>query len=287
MPELAIDARSLAMRFARGRTSVEALRGIDLAVAAGEVFGLLGPNGAGKTTTLRILTGQLTPTGGSATVAGCDVIADRRTLHGRIGVVFDQPNLYEALTGRQNLVLFADLYGADRSLVGPLLEKVGMTEAADRRFKTYSKGMKQRVLLARALLPSPAVLFLDEPTSGLDPASAKRVRELVAEAKAGGATIFLNTHQLELADAVCDRLAIMHAGRVVETDTPAGLKRSHGAPRLVVTTRTGDTVTLDYAAAETPERLAALVRSGDAVHVATEAPSLEEVFLRISGSDVR
>jgi ABC-2 type transport system ATP-binding protein len=282
--EPAIQAEALLHRYVRGGKPVLALAGIDLVVPRGEVFGMLGPNGAGKTTAIRILTGQLTPTSGRARVAGCDVVAERPSLHARIGVVFDAPNLYEALTGRQNLHFFADLYGTDHAFADGLLERVGLADAADRRCKTYSKGMKQRVLLARALLPRPQVFFLDEPTSGLDPASARQVRDLIAEVKQGGATVLVTTHQMELADAVCDRVAILHAGRVVAIDTPTRLKRSHAAPRLVVTRAQAEPVTLVLDAEGTPERVAEILREGDVISVATEEATLEDVFLALTGS---
>lgn len=282
-----IHAQDLARRYGSGDKAVEALRGIDLSVQPGEVFGFLGPNGAGKTTSIRMLTGQLTPSAGSARVAGCDVIADRRELHRRIGVVFDTPNLYDQLSGRQNLAFFADLYRADHDRIAGLLERVGLTDAADRRFKTYSKGMKQRLILARALLPEPQVLFLDEPTSGLDPASAKSVRALIGDVREQGTTVFLTTHLMELADHVCDRLAILHEGRVVAEDTPGALKRSGAEPQLQVRREgVAEPELLTLSAAGTPERLADLLRRGDVREVATVEPTLEDVFLRLTGSSL-
>ncbi len=283
-----IRAEGLVRHYGSGDKVVEALRGIDLRVQPGEVFGFLGPNGAGKTTSIRMLTGQLTPSSGSAQVAGCDVIRDRRELHRRIGVVFDSPNLYDQLSGRQNLAFFADLYRKDHESIAPLLERVGLADAADRRFKTYSKGMKQRLILARALLPEPQVLFLDEPTSGLDPASAKSVRALINDVRQQGTTVFLTTHLMELADHVCDRLAILHEGRVVAEDTPHALKHSGVEPRLVVRREhVAEPELLALSEERTPERLAELVRGGDVVEVATVEPTLEDVFLRLTGSTLQ
>jgi len=288
MSEPIIHAQGLARRYGRGDQAVQALRGIDLTVSPGEVFGFLGPNGAGKTTSIRMLTGQLSPTSGSARVAGCDVVRDRRELHRRIGVVFDTPNLYDQLSGRQNLAFFADLYRAARSRIAPLLERVGLTGAADRKFKTYSKGMKQRLILARALLPEPQVLFLDEPTSGLDPASAKSVRALIQDVRDQGTTVFLTTHLMELADHVCDRLAILHDGRVVAEDTVRGLKRQGVAPQLVVRRRdVAEPEVLILSAEGTPERMAELLRGGDVEEIATKEPTLEDVFLQLTGSSLR
>ncbi len=283
MPEPIIFAEAVERRYTARKKDVHALRGIDLEVQRGEVFGFLGPNGAGKTTSIRIFTGQLAPSAGIVRVAGCDVVRQRRELHRRIGVVFDVPNLYDTLSGRQNLRLFADLYGADRARVAPLLERVGLADAADRRFKTYSRGMKQRLVLARALLPSPQVLFLDEPTSGLDPASAKQMRGLIREERESGTTVFLTTHLMELADQVCDRVAILHEGQVVAVDSPRRLKRGQADARIRVQGLAGEARTLPLHGEDTPERLAALLREGEVVELATEEPTLEEVFLRITG----
>jgi len=283
-----IRAEGLARRYGSGDKAVQALRGIDLTVRPGEVFGFLGPNGAGKTTSIRMLTGQLSPTSGSAQVAGCDVVRDRRELHRRIGVVFDTPNLYDQLSGQQNLEFFADLYRADRGRVAPLLERVGLADASERKFKTYSRGMKQRLILARALLPEPQVLFLDEPTSGLDPASAKSVRALIEDVRGQGTTVFLTTHLMELADHVCDRLAILHEGRVVAEDSPRALKRTGADPQLVVR-RSGATEpeVLALSADGTPGRVSELLRGGDVVEVATQEPTLEDVFLGLTGTTLR
>ena len=153
--------------------AVRAVDGISFSVQPGEIFGLLGHNGAGKTTTIRVLTGRTKPTSGSAQIAGYDVVNRREQIKPLINLVFEDQNLYERLTGRDNLEVFADLYDAPRSRVDDLLETVGLTDAAKRRVKTYSTGMKQRLLVARSLINRPAVLFLDEPTRGLDPSSAR------------------------------------------------------------------------------------------------------------------
>ncbi|MDY0002501.1 MAG: ABC transporter ATP-binding protein [Polyangia bacterium] len=284
---LILRARGLVHRYGRAAKAVDALHGVDLSVRKGEIFGLLGPNGAGKTTTIRILTAQLAPTAGEAMVAGCDVVRDRRELHRRIGVVFDTPNLYDALTGRQNLVFFADLYGAPLGRIAALLERVRLTEAADRPFKGYSKGMKQRLGLARALLVEPQVLFLDEPTSGLDPASAHDVRALIREVADRGITVFLTTHLMELADQVCDRMAILYSGSVKALGSPRALKMAHGAPELVVRFEGGEVARLPLGGAETPSRVAALLERGGVQTIATEEPTLEEVFLSLTGSALR
>ena len=205
--------------------SRRALNGISFSVAPGEIFGFLGPNGAGKTTTIRILTGQLRPTSGSAWVMGYDVVTQRASLKSLIGVVFEVQNLYIRLSARQNLIFSANLYGVPKYRVDQVLEQVGLTPRADERLKAYSNGMRQRLLIARALLHQPRVLFLDEPTRGLDPKTAREIRAFVAGLAQQGVTIFLTTHYMEEADQLCSRVAILNAGRIIALDKPGQLKQ--------------------------------------------------------------
>jgi ABC-2 type transport system ATP-binding protein len=226
---LAIETRSLERTFKGG---VEAVRGVDLSVAEGEVFGFLGPNGAGKTTMVRMLCTLLPPTGGTARVAGVDVVADGAGVRRRIGVALQEIGLDPVQTGRELLELQCGLYGitgaAARTRAVQLLDLVGLTDAADRRTKTYSGGMKRRLDLASALVHSPEVLFLDEPTTGLDPSSRRTIWEEVRRINAAGTTVFLTTQYLEEADQLCDRLAIIDAGAIVAEGTPKQLKAEMG-----------------------------------------------------------
>jgi len=211
----------------RDYNGLRAVDGIRFEVEAGEIFGFLGPNGAGKTTTIKMLTGQLRPTSGRAWVAGCDVVEERQQLKPQIGVVFESQNVYERLSARDNLLFYARLYGVDRSRVDRVLEQVGLVKRAGDKVKTYSNGMKQRLLIARALLHEPKVLFLDEPTRGLDPNVARDIRAIVAKLAKEGVTVFLTTHYMEEADQLSDRVAILDRGRIVALDTPAQLKTRH------------------------------------------------------------
>jgi ABC-2 type transport system ATP-binding protein len=209
----------------------DGLRAVDhvtFSVEAGEIFGFLGPNGAGKTTTLQILTGQLRPTSGRAEVAGCDVVEERQRLKPQIGVVFEVQNLYARLSAWDNLVFAARLYGVPKRRVGEALAQVGLAERARDRIKEYSNGMRQRLLIARALLHEPQVLFLDEPTRGLDPHAARAIRAIVAGLAQQGVTAFLTTHYMEEADQLSDRVAILDRGKIVALDTPARLKAEQG-----------------------------------------------------------
>jgi ABC-2 type transport system ATP-binding protein len=221
---LAIEVQELSRVF----DGVRALDGISFGVEAGEIFGFLGPNGAGKTTAVRILTGQLRPTAGQARVMGHDVVHEREELKPQIGVVFEVHNLYERLSGRDNLRFWARLYRVPQARVEAMLAQVGLSERAGDRVKKYSSGMKQRLVVARALLHEPKVLFLDEPTRGLDPHVAREIRALVSELARAGITVFLTTHYMEEADQLCDRVAFLDRGRIVALDTPARLKAEHG-----------------------------------------------------------
>jgi ABC-2 type transport system ATP-binding protein len=212
---------------------LRALDGINFSVDAGEIFGFLGPNGAGKTTTIRILTGQLRPTSGKAEVMGLDVVTERQALKPMIGVVFEAQNLYQRLSARDNLNFIANLYGVPKIRVDEALDQVGLQERANDSLKKYSNGMKQRLMIARALLHRPQVLFLDEPTLGLDPNVGREIRTFVHNLAKQGMTVFLTTHYMEEADQLCNRVAILDHGRIVALDTPLNLKTEYGAGQLV------------------------------------------------------
>ncbi|HEY5729707.1 MAG TPA: ABC transporter ATP-binding protein [Anaerolineales bacterium] len=212
----------------RDYNGLRAVDGISFIVNPGEIFGFLGPNGAGKTTTIRMLTGQLLPTSGSAKVAGYDVVSERRQLKPRIGVVFDSQNLYERMSARDNLIFYARLYRIKKSRVDETLAQIGLTKRAGDKVQSYSNGMKQRLLIARALLHKPDVLFLDEPTRGLDPHIARDIRGIIAELARDGTTVFLTTHYMEEADQLSQRVAFLDQGHIVALDTPSRLKEEYG-----------------------------------------------------------
>ena len=208
---------------------VEAVRGVSFAIEKGELFGLLGPNGAGKTTTIKMLITLLIPTKGSASVLGFDVVNDAREVRSRIGYVFGgERGVYERLSGYDNLRYFAELYGVEPDKIKPriefLLELVGLKGREQERTEGYSRGMKQRLHIARGLLHDPPVVFFDEPTIGLDPVGARELRATIASLAEAGKTILLTTHYMFEADALCDRIAVIAKGRIVAEGTPQVLK---------------------------------------------------------------
>ena len=262
---------------------VHAVDGISFEVYPGQIFGFLGHNGAGKTTTIRMLTGRTRPTGGSATISGHDVARDWDAIKPLINLVFEDPNLYERFTGRQNLEIFADLYGVSRSRVDELLRLVGLTEADKRKVKTYSTGMKQRLLIARAILNEPQVLFLDEPTRGLDPSSARELRDLISGLSDQGTTVFLTTHYMEEADELCDRVAFLSAGRIVALDTPRELKLRYGKRTAKVLLRDRQEVEIDLDDPANGERLAQWMRDDAILTMHSQEGTLEDVFIALAG----
>jgi ABC-2 type transport system ATP-binding protein len=208
---------------------IEAVRGVSFEIEKGELFGLLGPNGAGKTTTIKMLITLLIPTSGSASVLGHDVVKDAREVRKRIGYVFGgERGVYERLSGYDNLRYFAELYGVPPKIQKPrieeLLELVGLKGREHERAEGYSRGMKQRLHVARGLLHDPEVLFLDEPTIGLDPVGARELRATIASLTDAGKTILLTTHYMFEADALCDRIAVISQGKIVAEGTPTQLK---------------------------------------------------------------
>ncbi|MEI7889766.1 MAG: ATP-binding cassette domain-containing protein, partial [Actinomycetes bacterium] len=233
---LAIQANGLQRAFKGG---IKAVDGIDLEIEQGEIYGFLGPNGAGKTTTVRMLVTLLLPTGGSATVAGHDVAKEAGAVRRRIGVALQEAALDALMTGNELMMLQATLQGmktdAAKKRCGELIERVGLTEAGDRRVGGYSGGMKRRLDLAMALVHSPSVLFLDEPTTGLDPTSRFTLWQEVSRLREEGTTVFLTTQYLEEADQLADRVGIIADGKIVAEGTPEALKRESGANHIEVT----------------------------------------------------
>jgi fluoroquinolone transport system ATP-binding protein len=282
--DAAIDAR--AFRFSYPGADRPAVRGITFAVHRHEIFGFLGPSGAGKSTTQNVLIRLLDGYQGQITVLGKDLRAWDRTYYRRIGVSFEAPNHYLKLTALENLELFAGLHGGTTERPEDLLRKVGLSEDRDKLVAEFSKGMRGRLTLARALLHRPELLFLDEPTAGLDPVTARLVRQLIREIRDAGATVFLTTHDMTTADELCDRVAFLVDGAIAALDNPRTLRLAHG--RRIVRLecrhdglRTVREFPLD-GLAENSEFVSAL-RAGSIETMHTLETTLEDVFVQVTG----
>lgn len=288
-PPYMIEAHDLRRTFG----TREAVAGISFCVRRGEIFGLLGPNGAGKTTTIRMLTGQIDPSKGSASVAGYDVVKERAQLKTRIGVVFEDQNLYERLSARLNLEFSCWLYGLPKSRVDAVLDLVDLRERARDPVRALSSGMKQGLMVARALLHQPQVLFLDEPTRGLDPIAAHELRQTIAQLSNEGMTVLLTTHLMEEADHLCQRLAFLVKGHIVANDTPRNLKLAYGERKMVVTLApypssqgessalTERTLSMDAPADQA--QLTQWMAQGIVRAIHSREATLEEIFMSVAG----
>ncbi|MEM1335835.1 MAG: ATP-binding cassette domain-containing protein [Actinomycetota bacterium] len=310
MSELAIEATGLQRHFGSGDERVTAVDGVDLRIEPGEVFGVLGPNGAGKSTTVRMLTTLLRPTGGSARVAGFDVVADADRVRRSIGVALQDAAIDPLMTGRELLRLQAVLYGLPKKLhasrADELLERVGLSAADDRRVGTYSGGMRRRLDLALSLIHEPTVLFLDEPTTGLDPMSRFSLWDEIRRLNQDGTTVLLTTQYLEEADQLAERIAIIDHGVIVRKGRPDELKAEVGTATLLIGVgdgqherateqmrRFGDLrpspegtlgVGLADGAAAVPEVVGALAAAGvDVISLDLREPSLDDVFAEATG----
>jgi ABC-2 type transport system ATP-binding protein len=314
----AVVISGLRKSFHVGGATIEAVRGIDLTVAEGEIFGLLGPNGAGKTTTLRILTTLLPADGGQALVAGADVRRDPADVRRRIGYVGQRGGADAQATGRENLLLAGRLYGlsaaAARDRFAALAEAFELTELADRPVRTYSGGQRRRLDVALGIMHKPRVLFLDEPSTGLDPQNRANLWELLRNLRDGGATVFLTTHYLDEADQLSDRVAIVDHGQVIALGSPDALKRRYSGDTIAVTPDIAPDALPDQARdlQETVDARSATIERGAIRLTVTDPtaamaavfnllaargigvldaevgrPSLDDVFLRETGRSLR
>jgi ABC-2 type transport system ATP-binding protein len=308
MGEPVIQVQGLAKRFGQA----QAVAGVDFDVGGGELFGFLGPNGAGKTTTVRMLTGVLEPTSGTAVIQGHDVRTEALLSRAHLGIVPEEANVYLDLSVWQNVMLMAELHGVPRRTRldegNRLLDALGLADRKRHKARTLSKGLRQRLMLCTALVTGPEILFLDEPTSGLDVASSRLIRQIVRNLNDDGLTVFLTTHNMDEAEEMCSRVAIIDRGRLVAIDSPQRLRSAMrssqfvevafaGAgpdpseldrlPGVLRVSREGDRMRL-YG--EQPGRLAAevirLAEAGGAeiAHLCTRKPSLEDVFLQFTGA---
>ncbi|HIV87651.1 MAG TPA: ABC transporter ATP-binding protein [Candidatus Pygmaiobacter gallistercoris] len=274
-----IEAHQLSHRYADHTV----LRQVSFAVEQGEIFGLLGPSGAGKTTLVRILTGQLLQTGGEAALLGRDTRRLTGAEHRAVGAMMDDLGLYERFSVWENLAFYARLYRVEREDIGDLLRRCGLYEARRTPAGRLSKGMRSRLALARALLGKPKLLFLDEPTAGLDPGTARRIWALLEKARADGLTILLTTHNMVEAQRLCDRVALLHGGEILELGAPDAICQKYNRQnRFRITLRGGETVELENSPASVPT-LCSYLETGRIASIHSSEPTLEEVFLKRTG----
>ncbi len=277
----AIEVRDL--RYSYGE--LQAVAGIGFEVQPGEILGFLGPNGAGKSTTIKMLTGQLTPDAGTARILGTDVTKDDPEIQARIGVCFEEKNLYLDMSAEENLRFHASLYGIKDLDTDEVLRRVGLVDRKKDRVKAFSKGMRQRMMISRSFVNRPDVLFLDEPTDGLDPVSSAAIRKTIKQEAERGAAVLLTTHDMFEADELSDRVAFLNEGEIVALDTPEDLKIEYGQRTVKVRYREGGEVREEHLELGdgSSARLAELAASPDLMTIHTEEATLEDIFIRLTG----
>ena len=281
------NARAIAVdgiRFSYGDTP--AVDDVSFSVAPGEILGFLGPNGAGKSTTIKMLTGQLSPESGSIAMLGMAMPEQREQIQERLGVCFEEKNLYLSMTGRENLAFFAKLFEVKDFDPEPMMERVGLATRLDDRVSEYSKGMRQRLMMARALVNQPDILLLDEPTDGLDPVSAIAIRTLIQQEADRGAAVLLTTHDMHEADTLSNRVAFINQGSILTIDTPENLKLEHGTRSVRIRTRRGDAVdeqVIPLDETGSGDRIRDAVSDEDLMTIHTEEATLEDIFVEYAG----
>lgn len=259
---------------------------ISFQVEMGEILGFLGPNGAGKTTTLKMLVGLLAPQEGRIAILGKDIVRSKSEVQSRIGAYFEEKSLYEDMSAVANLKFFASLFGIKDLDAAGLLKRVGLSDDRKDRVSNYSKGMKQRLMIARALVNQPEVLFLDEPTDGLDPVSSEAIRTVILEEKANGVTVFLTTHDMMEADKLSDHVAFISEGKIVTSDTPDNLKHHYGKRVLKIRYHKDNKLIeeeLPLEDKQTGRRIEEILGDYDVLDMHTEEASLEDIFIQLTG----
>lgn len=275
----AIIAKDLSVKFA----GKQVLKNITFSIQEGEIWGLLGPSGAGKTTLVKILTGQLKQDGGYAELLGKDTRELSASEHGKIGIMMDNFGLYDRLSVYNNLSFYADIYHVSHNGIADILKSIDLYEARHTAVSKLSKGMKNRLSLARALMSHPKILFLDEPTSGLDPATTREIHAILREEKKKGTTIFLTTHNMYEAESLCDHIALLSEGNIIEYGIPADICRKYNhLNKLQVTLKGGEMILMENDGTSAPRIKEYLEKEWiQAIH-STE-PTLESVFLELTG----
>ena len=263
-----------------------AIKDLSVDIPKGEMFGFLGPSGAGKTTTIKIITGQLRQSKGCATILGQDTTALNHEIYRQVGIVTDNSGLYENMNAYDNLLLFSRILNTSKKEIPILLQKVGLGNEKNKLVKKFSKGMKQRLVLARAMINRPKILFLDEPTSGLDPSTAIEIHKLMLEMKNDGTTFFLTTHNMTEASKLCDRIALFNDGVIVDVGTLDELSQRHSEEKSVkILLNSGEETVLDLNATNS-QKIVELIRTDSIAAMHTQEPTLEDIFIRLTGREL-
>ena len=274
-----ISAKGICKSFA----DKEVLSGIDLDIKPGKIFGLLGPSGAGKTTLIRIITGQLGFGSGEVRVFAKPVNELTGDDKKKIGIMMDDHGVYDRLSCTDNLKIFADIYGVPYSEIGKALKETGLADSAKKPAMKLSKGMRARLQLARVFMVRPKILFLDEPTSGLDPMTMKYIHKLILDRRDSGCTVFLTTHNMEEAAVLCDEVALLNEGKIVDRGAPSEICRRYNHQKTInIHLKTGEDISLAHGA-ESAEKISSLIEQGKVETIHSSEPTLETVFIELTG----
>ena len=274
-----INAKGISKSFADKKV----LSGIDLDIKPGTIFGLLGPSGAGKTTLIKIITGQMGFDSGEVSVFGKSVTELNGEEKKQIGIMMDDHGVYDRLTVADNLKIFCDIYGVPYSAIGSALKEVGLSDSAKKPAMKLSKGMLARLKLARVFMVSPKILFLDEPTSGLDPMTMKYIHKLILERRNAGCTVFLTTHNMEEATVLCDEVALLNEGKIVDRGAPSDICRRYNHQKTInIHLKTGEDISFAHDA-ESAEKISSLIEQGKVETIHSSEPTLETVFIELTG----
>ncbi|MCK1976658.1 ABC transporter ATP-binding protein [Jeotgalicoccus huakuii] len=266
--------------------SERALKGVSFEMQKGQIFGLLGPSGSGKTTTIKVLTGEFEPNGGTVIVNGFNHEQfGKNDYVSKLGILSDKSSLYERLTVKDNLELFRKLYGAPKGSVESVLKDVGLADEIDKTVSKLSKGMKQRILLCKAVIHKPDILFLDEPTSALDPTTAEKIHEMLEALRDEGTTVLLTTHNMDEATRLCDNVAFLYQGVIQDYGSPSELRHKYKRNVVHVTYNDGSQKTIDKSA-DNEALLKSVLLDEAAVDVRTDFPTLGEVFKKVTGKEL-
>lgn len=280
--QIFVDIRKVSHGFGEN----EVLKGIELQIGKGEIFGLLGPSGAGKTTLVKILTGQLLQKSGKAVLLGEDTRYLNDRVYSRLGIMLENLGLWERLSCYDNLKVFADIYGVEKEMIEATLRDVGLYEAKKRAVKDISKGMRQRLMFARAILHNPEALFLDEPTSGLDPGVMQEIHGMIEKQREKGTTIFLTTHNMEEAEKLCGRVGLLYQGEIVECGNPKAVCAKYDHQRQIgIVLESGRKILLQNGP-DAAEKMKQLLLAERIAEIHTTEPNLEKVFLELTGANL-